>query len=146
MSLDSQSDGLPDETSENPQFKTMSEAIQALENSLPDDIRRLYCVGGTWEEILKLKDSKPDDMVETIAGIIPAKLFLAAYAINVVAQGMLCACALGEKTDPVTMEFSPMSPDEKLAIEQLQIPMVIEFVANKLGVPVFMTPEPFVCI
>lgn len=126
--------------SENPTFANMTEILEMVEVIIPEEIRKKYCVGQIWEQIIQQKQRGPDETMQKPMSFISLKQFLAAYLVNMVVQALFQELALGMKIDPQTREFINLSVEEIKTIEKT-IRSIVEFVKNDLEVAVRIDPE-----
>jgi len=121
-------------------LSTGDEALAALEQVLPQDIRERYLVGPMWNEMVQETRGRTlDTLIQGSVGPRPARLYLAAYLMNIVAEGLASERTFKIRIDPVTRVEICLNPEEITAISKA-VKDLIAFIRVQLGVP--LAPEP----
>ncbi len=114
---------------------TLAEAIARAVAIMPAGIQQRYLVGQTWEEILVFPNVPVGHFVRTRSGPRPAKVFLAAYLVNIVVQNLLMELVLGQIVDPVTGDLESLEDMGRKDIGSTA-KKIVAFVRDELGVQV----------
>lgn len=115
--------------------ETLESILNRLNDVIPQDIRKRYCDGFLWNEILQYKNQPLDLKTERSNSMAR---HLAAYLINILVQGLFGELAFEQKM--ADGKLMPLIEDEKKCIH-MAILDIVAFVQNELAIPIDVDPE-----